>query len=81
MMYSANTSGNGQDITARTNAMVALMLPSLPPDGTPTGCDGTYIIARWNACETDIDVSIITTVWYTRPALMYPSSPPDGTLV
>jgi hypothetical protein len=65
MMYSANAGRNGQVIIAGTNAMATMMLSLLPPDGTLTGCAGTYITNGWNA----------------GPMLMSPSSPPYGTPV
>jgi len=62
MMHSDNSGGNGQNITARTNTMAAVTLPSLPSEGTPTACAGTYI----------------TDGWYARSVLMFSSSQPDG---
>jgi hypothetical protein len=49
MMHSDNSSGNGQNSIARTNTMAAVTLPSLPPEGTPTACVGTYITNGWYA--------------------------------
>jgi len=62
MMHSDNSGGNGQNITARTNTMAAVTLPSLPSEGTLTACAGTYI----------------TDGWYARLVFMFSSSQPDG---
>ena len=67
-MHSSNTSGNGQNITAATKTTTVVTLPSLPSEGTPTACDGTYINGGWYAR------------WYASPALVFSSSQPDGTL-
>ena len=61
-MHNVNAGGNGRNITAGTNTTAAVTLPSLPPEGTPTACDGTYINGGW----------------YTGPVLMFSSSQPDA---
>ena len=64
-MRSVNADDNRRNITAGTSTTAAVTLPSLPPEGTPTTCDGTYINGGW----------------YTEPALMFSPSQPDGTSV
>lgn len=63
MMYSGKAGGNGQNIDTETNTTVAVIMPSLLSNGTPTACTGTHIAAGW----------------YVGQALMCPSSPSYGT--
>ena len=67
---------------------------TLPLNKCNDGGVATLITDGWNADQlrwylhhclmergTNVDVSIITAIWYTYPVLMYPLSLPDGRAV